>query len=257
MNLIQAFEIGPKEIISLVGGGGKTTLMYALAKELSDKGNRVITTTTTRIFPPEISQSPLLIIDNNDESLRNKVINNIHTYKHITIANANIIPGKLKGISLSLIESLSILEDINYIIIEADGAARKPLKAPNATEPVIPENTTLLIPVIGVESIGKKLNDETVFRSEIASTLLKVPVNSIITAKLIATLITHPQGITKGCSSNSRIVPLLNKTDLLPSQEKAEELANEILNRNHPQIHRVILGQVMKPIKIKNVIIGK
>lgn len=38
---------------ALVGAGGKTTLMYALARRTADAGRRVVCTTTTKIFPPE------------------------------------------------------------------------------------------------------------------------------------------------------------------------------------------------------------
>lgn len=256
MNLIQAFEIGPREIISLVGAGGKTTLMYALAKEFIDSGRKVVTTTTTKIMPPELSQSPLLIVESNEGTLLNSILNNINTYRHITAAGEKLSINRLKGISLSLIQTLSSKTEIDHIVIEADGASRKPIKAPNATEPVIPDNTTLLIPVIGVESIGCHLNEESFFRADIASGLLNIPIDSIVTIESIATLITHPLGLIKGCPSNARIIPLLNKIDLENSIDNAASLARAILNRNHPKIHRVILGQMMKSNPVKQIITG-
>ncbi|MCF8109113.1 MAG: hypothetical protein K9J81_08985, partial [Desulfohalobiaceae bacterium] len=39
-------------IISLVGAGGKTSLMFQLAREIAARKQRVLTTTTTRIFSP-------------------------------------------------------------------------------------------------------------------------------------------------------------------------------------------------------------
>lgn len=42
-----------KHVISLVGAGGKTTLMYALAKCFTENGARTVVTTTTHIFRPE------------------------------------------------------------------------------------------------------------------------------------------------------------------------------------------------------------
>jgi probable selenium-dependent hydroxylase accessory protein YqeC len=250
MNLLEAFEIGEKEIISLVGGGGKTTLMYALANELVERGDSVITTTTTRIMPPDASQSRFLLVNNREQELLNQVTSNINSWRHITIADDRLSPSRLKGISLSLIKYLSHWPKIDQIIVEADGASRKPLKAPNATEPVIPDITTLLIPVIGLESIGQRLNDDTVFRSEIAAQLLGIPIDSLLTIDSIAELITDPRGIIKGCPLGSRIIPLLNKVDLLENISTAEALAIKILNRNHPKIHRVVLGQVLRWDKV-------
>ena len=60
-SLKEAFGIGPGEIVSLVGGGGKTTLMFALAQELTSGGQSVITTTTTRIFEPSASDTCLIV----------------------------------------------------------------------------------------------------------------------------------------------------------------------------------------------------
>ena len=38
-------------VTALIGGGGKTTLMYHLARELRERGT-VAVTTTTKIWPP-------------------------------------------------------------------------------------------------------------------------------------------------------------------------------------------------------------
>ena len=57
MTLAEAFSIGEREVISLVGAGGKTTLLYALGRELSALRCGVILTTTTKIFEPEPSRS--------------------------------------------------------------------------------------------------------------------------------------------------------------------------------------------------------
>ena len=49
-------------VISLVGAGGKTTLMFRLARELADTGERVLTTTTTRILRPTKEQSASVVV---------------------------------------------------------------------------------------------------------------------------------------------------------------------------------------------------
>ncbi len=60
MKLIQALDVRRSEVISLIGGGGKTTLMFALAGELAATGEAVITT-TTRIFKPSASETFLIL----------------------------------------------------------------------------------------------------------------------------------------------------------------------------------------------------
>ena len=128
------------------------------------------------------------------------------------------------------------------------------LKAPNDTEPVIPQNATLVIPVVGIDALGCRLNEECVFRSEIASELLGLPLESIMSTAAIATLVTHPHGIAKGSPPEARIIPFINKMDLEKNMMRGRELAKSILNLHHPRIERVILGQVQMSEPVLDVI---
>ncbi|MEE8194090.1 MAG: selenium cofactor biosynthesis protein YqeC [Dehalococcoidales bacterium] len=240
-SLKEAFSIHPGEIVSLVGGGGKTTLMFALAQELTSSGQSVITTTTTRIFEPSASDA-CLIVETSEKKMLNLLLHKLDSYRHITLASERLPSGKLKGISPGLVAALAGL--VAYTIVEADGAARKPLKAPNATEPVIPQSTSLVIPVVGIDALGLKLTADNAFRPELISRLTRLPLGGIISADAIATLITHARGIIKGSPAHSRIVPLINKMDLARGLAEAENLASRILDKRHPRIERVVLGQL-------------
>lgn len=247
VSLRQAFDIRHDEVISLVGGGGKTTLMFALAHELAAAGENVITTTTTRILEPPVDET-FLILERNEERLLSRLFSELNSShgegRHVTLATFKLPDGKLKGISPETVDRLAGLNAVPNIIVEADGAARKPLKAPNATEPVIPESTSLVIPVVGIDALGCSLTEANVFRPEIISRLTGLPLDGTITADAIATLITHPQGIIKGSPAHARIIPLINKVDFVQDLSPAEDLAGRILGKGHPQIKRVILGQV-------------
>ncbi|GAJ22263.1 unnamed protein product, partial [marine sediment metagenome] len=177
-NLAQAFGIRRGEVISLVGAGGKTSLMLALARELAAGGEAVITTTTTRIFDWQ-APGTSLIVEQDEEKMMSRLSLELRRHRHITLAGERLSSeGKLAGISPELVVRIAGLDQIAYTIIEADGAARKPLKAPNATEPVVPENTTLVIPVVGIYALGKELTEENVFRPEIVSRLTGLPTGS-------------------------------------------------------------------------------
>ena len=132
---------------------------------------------------------------------------------------------------------------MSHVIVEADGAARRPLKAPNDTEPVIPDRTSLVVAVVGVDAAGSSLNEKEVFRASIAARLLGLPLGSALSTAAIATLITHRQGITKGSPENARIVPFVNKVDRDGGLTQGRELAREILAVGHPRIEYVLLGQ--------------
>jgi probable selenium-dependent hydroxylase accessory protein YqeC len=224
--------------------------MFALARELASSGSNVVTTTTTMIFPPLSGRTQFLIVEPDEGELIKSLSKNIGRYRHITIATEKLASGKLKGVSPDLVNRLIHLKLISYVIVEADGAARKSLKAPNATEPVIPESTSLVIPVVGVDVIDRSLSSENVFRAEIASVLLGLSLGTPISAESIAVLVTHLQGLTKGKPLDTRIIPFINKVEMEQDLSKARDIALEILHKRHRQIERVVLGQAqsLKPV---------
>lgn len=246
MRLKEALGISQPEVISLVGGGGKTTLMFTLARELASGGEPVVTTTTTKILESELSLhgSPLLILEKEEERLIRLLEQSLQRHRHVIVASERL-PAlrKLRGINPELVDKMAKLGQISYIIVEADGAAHKSLKAPNLTEPVTPESTTLVIPVVGMDALGCQLNEDKVFRPHIVSQLTGVALGGIITPDAIATLLTHPDGITKGSPAKARIIPFLNKMDLDEGLSLGKSLAVKVLERKHPQIKKVILGQ--------------
>jgi probable selenium-dependent hydroxylase accessory protein YqeC len=250
----QAFSIHHGEVISLVGGGGKTTLMFALARELASFGGSVVTTTTTKILEPSSTETELLLLGIDEKIMLNLLLQTLDNYKHITVAADRLPSGKLRGVSTEFIAKLAELEKVSHIIIEADGADCKPLKAPGHNEPVIPYNTSLVIPVVGIDSLGCRLSREAVFRPEIVSRLTGLPLGAVISTEAIATLITHPEGIFKGSPAHARVVPLINKLDLTEDLSGAENLAHRILEKKHPRIERVVLGQVQLPEAIVEII---
>jgi probable selenium-dependent hydroxylase accessory protein YqeC len=247
MNLKETLDIETGEVISLVGAGGKTTLMFALAHELVARGESVITTTTTKILYPSTGETPLVIVEADEERLLNEYLRSVPRYRHVTLAKERLPAGKLNGVSRELVIKLAEITPISYIIIEADGAARRPLKAPNLTEPVIPQNTSLVIPVVGIDALGLSLTEENVFRAEIAARLLGLAIGQPIKPEAVAKLITQTQGMFKDVPTRARVVPFLNKVDLAGGLSKARELAELILQIEHAQIEKVVLGHAGLP----------
>ncbi len=249
----KALALQQKEVISLVGGGGKTTLMFALASELVSAGKVVVTTTTTKILEPLPGQTEWLLISQDEAEMLERVRHEA-AFTHITVAREKLASGKLIGVSPEFVDALARIERIDYVIVEADGAAHRSLKAPNATEPVIPVSTSLVIPVVGIDALNCPLTGENVFRPEIASALLGVPIGSTISAQSIAVLVTHPNGLAKGSPPGTRIVPFINKMDLCRDCSPALDIADRILAAGQ-RINRVVLGQASSPERAKTVVV--
>jgi probable selenium-dependent hydroxylase accessory protein YqeC len=243
-SLTEALGIKAREVISLVGAGGKTTLMFRLAQELSFGGKKVVTTTTTKILEPVSGETRSLFVDSDEERIKDFVRSHLDQYDHITIARERLESGKLKGVSPNLVDELCHSKGIDAVIIEADGAAGRPVKAPRENEPVIPTSTTLIVAILGIDGSGMKLSEENVFQPERVSKITGVPVGERLTDEAMAILVTHPEGIFKGAPSSSRIVAFLNKVDIPNGVGKAKNIAHKILDKKHRQIERIVLGQL-------------
>lgn len=240
--LKEALQIKEREIISLVGGGGKTTLMFAIARELAEYGRGIILTTTTKIWKPS---SPQVIFYLNDQlsNLKKWVTKNLSSFSCVLLAHKELNNGKLQGLDPQWVDELSKLEFVSWIIVEADGAAGRSLKAPQEGEPVIPQSTTLLIPVVGVDVLGAPLEERYVFRSSIAMEILKVPRGSPISPAMIGKLLLT---VCQNRPAKSRLIPFINKVDLEDGLPKARILARDWGIYKDTQISMVVLGQAQK-----------
>lgn len=193
-------------VISLCGGGGKTTTMNYIADCYKNKGKKVIITTTTHIRKT-------------DKYLE---IEKAEALKHYHWGDGVLVIGKddgekLKSIELPEVERLKKYCDV--LIVEADGAKMLPIKVPDEYEPVIPENSDICIVCMGMDAISKTVG-EICFRKELAKKVFGFEENHIISCKDAARILTHKDGGLKGVSER-RTVFLLNKADSQEDVEKA------------------------------------
>jgi len=253
MTLVQAFSVGEKEMISLVGAGGKTALLYALGMELSALRSGVILTTTTKIYEPQPAPFFRLFLSPEAGAIKKWVTGHVHRRQCLLIAGKRLPNGKLEGIPPEWAEELFAMNGVSAIINEADGAAGRPLKAPRDGEPVIPNNTTLLVPLVGIDAAGCPLDEEWVFRSAIASRLLDLPMGSPVTEEAIVRLVLES---VKGGPAGARIVPMINKVDIPGGLEKARRLARCLLSADPARLRRVVLGQLKHLPAVKEVVPG-
>ena len=137
-NITEALQIRLPEhaVISVVGAGGKTSLIFAWARELADAGKSVVITTTTHMYRPERMEEGNIRIVVSDDPER---------------------PDKVTAPPAEILESLR--EKADVVLIEADGSRRMPLKWPADREPVIPDYTDITVCVAGLSALGGKTAD--------------------------------------------------------------------------------------------------
>jgi probable selenium-dependent hydroxylase accessory protein YqeC len=246
-----ALGLKEREVISLVGAGGKTTLLFALGRELSVQRNGVVLTTTTKIRVPDPSPLFTLLLADNPAALKKSVEQNIGRSPSLLLARRILDDGKLEGIPPEWVEVLRSMESVSAILIEADGAAGRPLKAPRVGEPVWAPDTTLAIPVIGIDALGARLDEEHVFRSKIARQVLNEPEGAAVTEEVICRLVAE---ILKNRPPAARVVPVINKVDLPAGLEKGRRLARALLRNKAIGPDRVILAQAHSTDIIREII---
>jgi len=211
-------------VVAVVGAGGKTSLMFFLAREWRNRGCTVITTTTTRIRYPSPHQSPEVVLPAGEKGWR-AIRQKLGLHGHVTVAEH--LPssgGKLAGPEPAVLRRLLDRTGVDHLIIEADGARGLSLKAPGPREPVVPPWTDLFISLAGLDIIGRPLDGEYVFRPELVAARTGLVPGALLTPAAIASLALHPRGMLKGCPPGARSCIFLNKTDIPRGVEKALEV---------------------------------
>ncbi|MDH3798143.1 MAG: selenium cofactor biosynthesis protein YqeC, partial [Desulfobacterales bacterium] len=164
-SLRHSLKLNKGGVISLVGAGGKTSLMFRLARELSRQGAAVLSTTTTKIYTPSRKQSSVVMVSESASALALEAREILRRNTHISAGRRLIhFQNKLKGFPPETIDAIWQSGLFRWIVVEADGAAGKPLKAPAAHEPVIPQCTQWVIGIVSLEAVGKPLAEKWVFR---------------------------------------------------------------------------------------------
>ncbi len=242
MKLSRALGIQQKEVVTFVGGGGKTTAMFQLAKELVGEGKRVVTTTTTRIFAAQIQLAPRHIFADDSEQALRDVRAALQVHPHVLVIGKTTAEGKAFGIEPELVNRLIAMDEVDVVIIEGDGSRMRPFKAPGEHEPVIPSSTSLLVPVVGVDAVGKPLDDKHVHRAELVAGLAGVPLGTRIDSQIIVRVVTHPRGGLKNRPPAARIVPLVNKAGNNAELSSARQIARLLLGAS--EIESVAIGTV-------------
>ena len=104
--------------------------IFALARELSIRRKGILLTTTTKIWDPKPSDEFALFFSACLARIKEWVKENLDRYRYLLVAQDKLDDGKLGGIPPSWVSELFSIPGVSFMIIEADGAAGRPLKAP-------------------------------------------------------------------------------------------------------------------------------
>ncbi|MCX5907840.1 MAG: selenium cofactor biosynthesis protein YqeC [Deltaproteobacteria bacterium] len=209
--------------------------------------------TLAEALDPSPSPAFILLLSEKLDELKRKVTDNVRQFSYLVLARRKLDDGKLQGINPEWVEEFSALPEVSLVVVEADGAKGRSLKAPREKEPVVPLSTTLLVPVVGIDALDCPLAEPYVFRSEIAARILDLPLGSKVTPEVIARLLWK---LTPKESGKARIIPFINKVDHPDLLGKARNVG-EVLLRLCPGIERVLLGQALGTPGVHEILTGR
>lgn len=245
MKLAKALRVEAGEVIAFVGAGGKTSAIRRLVEELA--GNHPILVTT----------STKLALDENDLTDEHAIVEDagglitiLSEWDHgrTLLLTAPQVPDEPKWGGLPLAQLQDVIEFSRekkvVLLIEADGAGGRSIKAPAAHEPALPHNLDLLVPVVGIDAVGERVNSELVHRSELVRDLLGVDGETRLTAEHIAALLTHPSGGLKELPLHAELRVILNKVETDENLSVAKEIASLALQED--SIQSVIIGSMQR-----------
>jgi probable selenium-dependent hydroxylase accessory protein YqeC len=209
-------------VIALVGAGGKTSALFGLGEDLGRAGAPALLTTTTHIFDPRLEAGrgfdrlvlePALAGPAPAGAACPLIPGDGRRTVLATAAEAGT--GKLKGIHPSWAGPLAAAW--RWIIVEADGAKRLPVKAPAGHEPVVPEAAGLVLGCVGLGCLGRPMDAATVHRPERFAEATGCPPGAAIGPEHLAALAGSPLGLFRGVPPGARRVLVLNQADLHPA----------------------------------------
>lgn len=223
----ECLGLAGRELVSLVGAGGKTSLMEALGRELAWAGQRVVMTTTTRIFRP----GQPVIIEPDPPALIDRLSRELLPGEAVTVAAGEESAGgqtKLVGLTPETVDDLWQARAAEFVVVEADGSRRLPVKAPRPGEPVLPGRTTVLVGIIGLSALGRPLAEDHALAADRLAGITGTLPGAEITPHTLARLIAHPEGLFKSAPAGAWPVLFLNQADLPEAREAGLETLRQL-----------------------------
>ncbi|MGD8284271.1 MAG: selenium cofactor biosynthesis protein YqeC [Desulfobacterales bacterium] len=242
-SLQKAFMMENGGVVSLVGSGGKTTLMFHLAREFASAGDSVLTTTTTKICRPSQHQSACVVTAGAKEPLFTQLDDLRNEHLHITVAAGHVAGHKkLIGLNPDVISAIHQANLFRWIIVEADGSRRRPLKAPADHEPVIPDCTKWIIGVLGLSGVGKPLTEEWVYRHELFAQVTRLSPGDHVTEEAVCEVLTSEKGIFKDAPVDAIRLVFLNQADMRQKRVAGQKIVEYLARRHTGNLRRVVVG---------------
>ena len=225
--IAERLGLASRELVAIVGAGGKSSLLRQLGTELATEAS-VMLTTTTKMGADQVSEPAVWTTSAAEIESALRIARSAR--QPLFVASQRI-GEKVVGIEPETLDDLFESDVSNFIVVEADGARRRAIKAPAPHEPVIPRRSTLVIVVASARAIGKPVAD-VAHRPERFAELAGISQADRLTVEDAAAVLVHPSGGRKNVPSDARMRYVITPSDDDP--DTAPALAAAIADSEGP-----------------------
>jgi len=244
-SLWEALGLGGVErpVVAIVGGGGKTALLYRLGWEAERRGLTAVMAGTTRFTPPASRTELGASMVAGDRETLLAAVRAAPKGGGLIVHSGPESQGRLGAVEPETVDAIAALRNVGLVVLEADGSKMRPFKAPGGHEPVIPRSATHVVAVVGVRALDAPLDEGAVHRPEAVRAI--VGDEPTCSAGVIARVLADPRGGRKDVGERPYAV-LVNQADLDP--EGAGELAEAIRAAGVPRVVVTSLRDGERPV---------
>ena len=241
-SLVSALD-ADRGVTCVVGAGGKKSTLYALAERI----DRAIVTSTVRIPPFERHVDSVRVTDDPIAAVRES------PRWPIGLVAARDGPDRYRGYDPRVVDDLAAaVGEECAILVKADGARTRWLKAPKENEPQLPVSADTVVPIASVQAVGEPLDEGVVHRPERVASITGLDEGEAIRPEHVATILASERAGRKDVPADATVVPMLNMADTPALERLGREIAAEVLDRT--DVPRVVIARMIADRPVVDVI---
>lgn len=219
--------------VCAVGAGGKKTTLYSLARRL----DRAVVTATVRIPIFDAHVARVAVTEDPAAALAGAADDDWP----LGLVPEREFEDRYRGYDPETVAAVADAHD-GPVLVKADGARMREIKAPAEREPQIPSNADTVVPIASARVVGTPLTEERVHRPERVAAIAGLEVGETITAEAVGRVLASEDGGLKGVPDGATAIPLVNKVDDDELAGTAREVAAAALER--ADVPRVVLARM-------------
>ena len=250
MGIVEALR-ADSGIVCAVGAGGKKTTLYALAERTAGESSPVVTATVRiPIFDPHVER----VAVTGDP---------VSTVERVAAGDAGatgdgdsasdrfplgVVPeresgNRYRGYDPTVVDELAATPAADPVLVKADGARTRQLKAPSDREPQLPRRADTVVPIASARVVGEPLTADRVHRPERVAEITGRGIGEPIRAADVARVLASDRGGLKSVPDGAAVVALVNMIDDEGLRAVGDEIAAEVLDRTD-RVSRVVLARM-------------